>query len=627
MDSRMLEVAIGLALVFALFGLLITTVQEAIAQWTKSRGKTLHQAIASLLGDDARLAEALSKHALLVSMAKGAKETSLRPSYLSADVFVSALIDFLAQRHLHGGKPPTPAEFVSGLETAAATAPPPASLNENLVGSLRALLPGAELDWPAFEKRLCAWYDAVNERATGWYKRKTQLSTLLLGTAIAAALNINPLVIGPRLWDDDVLRMSLVTAGQQAAKAFDEGMAGAAPGDAAAAASAQNAAAAAALGSINAQRAAAGNTTQALQATEQSGAVETQLAGIGHALEGAAALAAGRTINASSTALQRAHASLARLRQALDELRLGEDGSLERQRKTAQAQLSLDGEIAALTALAASPAARSLVDDLPARIETLEKAIDGELRQRREGRSEARLGACANAQSAQARDICQRTNDLMSLQLAGLPMGWAPPYLPRVFKESACRHVGLTRVDLRERIATNKDLPKDSPQDACAGLGLLANPNIWLAFAGWFITGVAGMLGAPFWFDLLSRLVKLRGAGGKPSSDTAATPAPADAGGAGGVMAQPAAAAAPAPVPASRDVLNAAEATLSTAEVEEIQRRLGVAATGYFNKATRDAIAVHQKGRLRTATGEMTATDIFELLGRAPAGDADGYVV
>lgn len=95
------------------------------------------------------------------AMAKGAKETSLRPSYLSADVFVSALIDFFAQRYLHGGKPPTPAEFVSGLETAAATAPPPTSLNENLVGSLRALLPGAELDWPAFEKRLCAWYDAV----------------------------------------------------------------------------------------------------------------------------------------------------------------------------------------------------------------------------------------------------------------------------------------------------------------------------------------------------------------------------------------------------------------------------------------------------------------------------------
>jgi hypothetical protein len=37
----------------------------------------------------------------------------------------------------------------------------------------------------------------------------------------------------------------------------------------------------------------------------------------------------------------------------------------------------------------------------------------------------------------------------------------------------------------------------------------------WETFFGWLITALAVMLGAPFWFDLLSKLIKLRGAGTK----------------------------------------------------------------------------------------------------------------
>ena len=41
---------------------------------------------------------------------------------------------------------------------------------------------------------------------------------------------------------------------------------------------------------------------------------------------------------------------------------------------------------------------------------------------------------------------------------------------------------------------------------------------------GWLLTALLVMLGGPFWFDLLSRLVSLRGAGPKPltaADDTA----------------------------------------------------------------------------------------------------------
>lgn len=39
---------------------------------------------------------------------------------------------------------------------------------------------------------------------------------------------------------------------------------------------------------------------------------------------------------------------------------------------------------------------------------------------------------------------------------------------------------------------------------------------------GWVLAALASMLGAPFWFDILSRFVRIRGTGGKPSGPVAA---------------------------------------------------------------------------------------------------------
>ncbi|MEK7811565.1 MAG: hypothetical protein AAB278_07100, partial [Pseudomonadota bacterium] len=44
------------------------------------------------------------------------------------------------------------------------------------------------------------------------------------------------------------------------------------------------------------------------------------------------------------------------------------------------------------------------------------------------------------------------------------------------------------------------------------------------AFAGWLITASAALFGAPFWFDLLQKLVRLRGTGVKPDRSNQAEP-------------------------------------------------------------------------------------------------------
>lgn len=613
MDSRMLDVAIGLTLVFALFGLLVTAMHEWLAQVMKSRGKMLRLSVTSLLGDHAELADELMKQPLLTSMAQGNANSNPKPSYLAADVFVSALIAFLTKKYLPPGseKPPTPAEFVTRLQ-----ANSPANLHE----SLKTLLPGAEVDWPAFEQRLCAWYNAVGERASGWYKRSAQRDMLILGTVTAALLNINPIVIGPRLWNDDMLRKSMATAGEQASRAYEAELAKGTAGGTTPTANV-------ALNSGSAQVRSADTTRAKVMATPLSIDVEEQIAQLKQNLARLATSALGTMPGDSTGVLLQALDEPAKLVSALDGARIAADGSIERQRIRLQGRLDLESHIAALRKHALSLAAHGLGEDLPGKIDSLKLAIDKELKDRDAPQPR---GQCDQVNSDGARQLCQHLNDLNNLQLAGLPIGWSPPHLPDVVQSASCKRVAWTSAQ-----TTDKKL-EESPPAHCSGIGLLTNPNIWLAVLGWLITGLAGTLGGAFWFDLLTRFVKLRSAGGKPDTgdaggspttgSTAASggstsPAP----GAGGVMTLPAAPAQP-QASAQSDVLNAAEATLTTAEVEEIQRALKVPVTGYFNGATRDAIAQYQLDEGQQSSGELSAAQIAALLGRPPLADGDGFV-
>lgn len=47
--------------------------------------------------------------------------------------------------------------------------------------------------------------------------------------------------------------------------------------------------------------------------------------------------------------------------------------------------------------------------------------------------------------------------------------------------------------------------------------------NPLLSLIGWFLTALAGALGAPFWFDALSNLFAIRGTGKKPEESTSST--------------------------------------------------------------------------------------------------------
>jgi hypothetical protein len=132
---------------------------------------------------------------------------------------------------------------------------------------------------------------------------------------------------------------------------------------------------------------------------------------------------------------------------------------------------------------------------------------------------------------------------------------------------------------------------------------------VW-AVVGWLLAALALAQGAPFWFDLMGRLVRLRGSGNKPESTS------------GGQVATPAPGIAPlgSPTPAVSSAASTAGPSteferlrLSTDDVMRVQQRLAVLRSGTLDADTRKAIRTVQREFGMTATGLLDAKLIQRL--------------
>lgn len=202
LGSEILELAIGLVLVFLLVSLTLTATVEAIESVFKTRAADLEHAIKLMLqgGDDGPAAPSLAsfyKHPLISALYADAYQTSKAggiltrprggtlPSYIPRDLFSAAVLD-LESRDANRSRGPLSA----------------------LIAPYRKLFGD---DVTRIRAGLESWYDGVMDRASGWYKRRTQKLLFWLGLATAVALNMNPLVIGQYLTGTPEARADMVS--------------------------------------------------------------------------------------------------------------------------------------------------------------------------------------------------------------------------------------------------------------------------------------------------------------------------------------------------------------------------------------------------------------------------------
>jgi hypothetical protein len=214
--SAIIELTIGLVLLYLVLALFCTVIQEWIAQIWSWRAKNLEAAIIHLL-NDGRLsgrtdrvaaspeARKVLDHPLFKMLAPGTgagiTAADDRPSYVTSTNFTLALLDSLGTRGEGGLTPERLREKLRELATS----------NPALHRALQPILDAAEGRVREFIKGIEAWFDAAMDRASGWYKRNVKRWLLGLAALLALASNADTVQVALRLSTDSGLRAAVAT--------------------------------------------------------------------------------------------------------------------------------------------------------------------------------------------------------------------------------------------------------------------------------------------------------------------------------------------------------------------------------------------------------------------------------
>lgn len=247
--SEMLDVAIGLVLVYLILSTLASAFRQLAAYFFDQRAKHLQAGIQALLQDEATgLAKQLYSHPLIRDVPEGSgRAASKMPIHIPARSFALSLMDMLsreaAQAAAAPATPPPAAPDTPPTPPAPPASPAPAAPTPILsFASVRAgaaliqddavrrailtALDTAQGSLDRAQANVEAWFNAAMDRVSGWYRRQSQKIVVVAAIGVTVGLNVNTLAIIDQLSTDQAVRAQIVQDAQKRSEASAQ-----APGD------------------------------------------------------------------------------------------------------------------------------------------------------------------------------------------------------------------------------------------------------------------------------------------------------------------------------------------------------------------------------------------------------------
>jgi hypothetical protein len=243
---EMLDVAIGMIFIYLLLSMICSVINETIEAFLKMRAVDLERGIRELLqepsGAGVTLVEKLYKHPLIYGLYKGTydpkmikdnkyKTRSNLPSYIPSKNFALALMDLVLPANpagvpqssgatgatdtisaelINAGEQSANSNRLLPLRNAINSTNSALAGNGNLQKALLSLIDAAGNDVVKARENLENWYNSSMDRVSGWYKRRVQLFTFILGIAAAVITNADSFAIFNSLVNDKAVRNAIV---------------------------------------------------------------------------------------------------------------------------------------------------------------------------------------------------------------------------------------------------------------------------------------------------------------------------------------------------------------------------------------------------------------------------------
>jgi hypothetical protein len=283
-NSPVLDVTIGLVLIFLLYSLLVTTINEGIATALALRARMLRNAIRDhmlsnasddtrwmsiwkgvreifnellviVIGQQKKPQQKIGDHFFDHPLMKNYSATRVfpLPSYIPSKNFSTIIIDLLRkdfdqklpqiiQYKLERPDNRDSEKIVTenlSLSTdlvkvkelldyygrqyeVTKTPPPDSALDEETWRIFQLHLQESGYQWERFIVHLETWFDDTMKRVSGWYKRQTQFILFLLALLVAAVLNVDSIQIANRLSIDKEARAKLTALAIQSIDTYKD---------------------------------------------------------------------------------------------------------------------------------------------------------------------------------------------------------------------------------------------------------------------------------------------------------------------------------------------------------------------------------------------------------------------
>jgi hypothetical protein len=192
--------------IYLLLSVICTAANEMIAGLFALRARNLAKGIANLLSDRRikGLDELFYAHPLVKSLYRGKR----KPSYIPDHTFALAFLDGIAPFQGTGEKAIMQIrEAVRELKD-----------DSELKRLLSIFLQQAGEDFAKLQETIETWFNESMSRVGGWYKRKSQVITIILAIVLTGATNADTLLLVKKLYADPLLRAAVVAQAQELAK-------------------------------------------------------------------------------------------------------------------------------------------------------------------------------------------------------------------------------------------------------------------------------------------------------------------------------------------------------------------------------------------------------------------------
>ncbi len=240
-NNGALDVVIGLVFIYLLYSLLVTIIQEIIANKFSYRAKFLQKSIMRMLDDKAEDEEMpfFEKYGIIIKKSKpkinsfsyffykhplikylGEKPNNSRPSYIMGGTFAKVVLDLLRGNNIKPGEE-TRTKIQDSLNTGIVKWNNPSfgeegnkaeikNIETETLSYLNSIWADAQGDVEKYKVLLEDWFNETMNRTTGWYKKYTQFICFFIGLIIAVVFNVDTIAIAIKLQKDPTLRAQII---------------------------------------------------------------------------------------------------------------------------------------------------------------------------------------------------------------------------------------------------------------------------------------------------------------------------------------------------------------------------------------------------------------------------------